>query len=199
MKSIKGFGFSALVAMLTMAFVGASSAVAGSTALCKKDEAPCAAANRTTHWHLATSAELPSLILTSDEITIECAVLFLSTNVGGLGSPQVIKGNFTYSNCNNGCSVTEENGPSELKLLRTGAEKAAATLGWLSHLECGFYDCYYVGEGLKGTFKGALSPFFEEEDWGEAELNPEAGGFFCPAAAELDLWVFSLETFYIST
>ena len=53
---------------------------------------------------------------------------------------------------------------------------------------------------MKGVFKGALLPFFDEEDeFGDGKLTREPGsGFLCPKEAKLDLLIFSLSTFYIT-
>jgi hypothetical protein len=191
------FGLAALAALLAMAFVGASSAMAGSTVLCSNDsEASCTAV---THVHEATLAGSQAVLKTSI-LTVKCDALFLSTSVGGEAAPQVIKGSFTYTNCNNSCVVTEENGPSEILVLRTGHETSSVTGEGLVHVVCGsFINCLYNGEGLVGTGKG---PLLSTETNGEVKLTEQAvseegGSFFCPDTSELTIVTTPLSATYI--
>ena len=152
MKPIKMFGLAALAALMAMAFVGASSAMAEETALCSVDEAACEEANTVTHVH-ETSVGKATLLSSSN---VECNVLFLGDTVEELSSPLVIAGTFTYTSCGS-CTVTEENGPAEIKVLKTSHETAQVTGEGLVHVKCfGFIDCYYLGVGLEGTAKGPL-------------------------------------------
>ena len=64
MKSIKLFGLAALAAMMAMAFIGASSAMAETTQLCKVDEPLCAAGN-VAHIHETTLSGKPAVLLSS--------------------------------------------------------------------------------------------------------------------------------------
>lgn len=202
MKPIKAFGLVALAALMAMALAGTSSAMAESTALCAVDpgagpEEVCPEEELIEHVHASTTAEIPSVILTSIG-NVVCSVLYLADTVELLSSPLVLEGTFTYAGCTAGCSVTEENGPSEIKLLKLGHEKADAKLEFLIHVKCnGFINCNYRGEEMKGFFKGLLLPFIEEEDFGNTELKKE-NGFLCPNQAFLDLLVFSLEAFHIT-
>src|SRR5262249_4119350 len=110
-KPIKMLGLAALAALLAMAFVGASSAMAESTALCSADieteeeESAGSIKNEceVTHVH-ETSVGKGKLL--SSSLNVECDVLFLG-EVVATGSPLRIEGNFTYSNCNAGCTATE--------------------------------------------------------------------------------------------
>jgi len=193
MKPIKMFGLAALAALMAMAFVGAGSAMAEETALCPADEEQCA--TPVTHLH-AVSVEKMKLL--SNLTNIECNILYLGETVEELSSPLVLIGNFTYTNCGS-CTVTEENGPGELYLLKTGHEKAKLTLEWLMHVNCfGFINCYYTGAGLEGVAKGPLLPFVEEGEFGNAVLNFEKGSF-CPEGTKLDYWVNSLSSVYITS
>lgn len=195
MKLFKIFGFSALAALMAMASVGASSAMASSTQLCKTDPGAGACSSPVTHVHEATTG-VPG----SGELDVECNVLFLSTSVGGLGAPQVIEGNFTYTKCTEKCTVEEINGPSVLEVLRIGHETASVTYEFELHVNCSFINCYYNGEGQVGTAKG---PLLSVEANGEIsileqELN-KVKGIFCPSEFFLYLVTTPLSATYIGS
>jgi hypothetical protein len=200
-KSIKMLGLAALTALMAMAFIGVTSASAGSTQLCTTD--PASGCTPLTHVHESTLSGVQGVLKTSI-LTVKCDVLFLSTKVGALGSPQIIEGKFTYSNCNNGCVVTEENSPVEIKVLKVaGTETSEVTGEGLVHVECGsFIDCLYNGIGLKGTGKGPLAPSAEtngEVSLSNAKVNEEGGSFFCPDTSELTLTTTPLSATYIGS
>src|SRR5436189_4158829 len=88
-------GLTALAALMAMAFVGASSAMAESTALCTSDEATCAEANLVKHIH-ETSVGKAKLLTSLG--TTECETLVLG-DVTSEGSPLVLSVALTYSNC----------------------------------------------------------------------------------------------------
>jgi hypothetical protein len=205
-KPIKMFGLAAIAALLAMAFVGASSAMAtGSTALCSSDQATCS--SPVTHVHETTLAGAKAILLAKPEV--KCDVLFLGDALNsGLANPLVIHGNFTYTNCEGGCSAEEENGPTELKVLREASELAKVTSGTgggagLVHLECPFgVDCYYVGSGLVGHALGPLTAGVETN--GQVSLSnqtvaEEDPSFFCPDSGKLDIKTTPLAATYIST
>src|SRR6185436_7346086 len=112
-------GLAALAALMAMAFVGASSAMAEGTSLSTGDGSGCGS----THVH-ETSTSKAKLLTTF--LTVECDVLFLGDALSTLGAPLAIHGKFTYTNCG-GCEATEENGPAEIKVLRLGHETADIT------------------------------------------------------------------------
>jgi hypothetical protein len=205
-KPIKMFGLAALAALMAMAFVGVSSAMAtGSTSLCKADENPCSAANIITHVHETTLTGHKALLLAEPEV--ECDVLFLGDTLNsGLGNPLIIHGNFTYSNCEGGCTATEENAPTEIRVLRTGTELATVTSGTgagagLVHLNCfAFFNCRFTGAGLTGH---GLGPLTSSELNGSVTLTGQEttreSGTFCPEKALLDITTTPLEKAYISS
>jgi hypothetical protein len=202
MKQLKMFGLAALAALMAMALVGATSAMAtGSTALCKTDENPCAAGNIVTHVHEESVGHAKFL---SSFATVECEVLFLGDALnGGLNSPLVVHGEFTYT-CLNGCEVLELNGPAEIKVLRTGTELTEVTGEWLVHAICGF-ECVYNGVGLKAHGLGPLlvesetkSPSNGRVTISGATVNKESGTF-CPSTTKLDITTTPLTATYIST
>jgi hypothetical protein len=203
LKPIKTFGLVAMAALLAMAFVGASSAMAEHTALCETDEALCA--EPVEHVHETTLAGHKGLLLSSLEV--ECDVLFLGDTLGGgLASPLVIHGAFTYSNCEGGCTASEENSPTDIIVTREGSELAKVNSGTgagagLVHLVCGgFINCRYTGSGLVGH---GLGPLTSSETNGSVtlsgqEVNKESGTF-CPSTGKLDITTTPLEPTYISS
>jgi hypothetical protein len=194
------------MAVMAMAFLGASSAMAETTALCKADENPCSAGNIVTHVHETTLAGAKAILLAKPEV--KCDVLFLGDALNsGLGNPLVLHGNLTYSNCEGGCTAVEENGPTELKVLREASELAKVTSGTgtgagLVHLECpGGVDCFYVGSGLVGHALGPLTAGVETN--GQVSLSDqtvaeEDPSFFCPDSGKLDIKTTPLSATYIA-
>ena len=65
MKSIKLFGFAAVAVLMAIAFIGASSASAITTQLCKTDESLCEAGNVVSHIHEASLSGHPAVFLSS--------------------------------------------------------------------------------------------------------------------------------------
>jgi hypothetical protein len=198
MKPIKMFGLAALVGLLAMAFAGTSSAMAGSTALCRADESTCAAVNLLGHPHATTLSGKKAKIVSSGPST-ECDVLFLGDAETNLASPLVISGSFTYSNCTNNCTILEENGPATIEALKSGQETANLTLEFLIHMTCSGIHCYFSGV-LEGVAKGPLLSLETsgEELFKEAVLSKEKG-FFCPATAQLDAAGTPLTARYIAS
>jgi hypothetical protein len=194
-KPIKMFGLAALAALMAMAFVGASSAMAETTTLCESDPSVLAESCSISHVH-ETSVTKGKLLAGS--ITVECDVLFLG-EVGAAGAPQVITGNFTYTNCGS-CSATEENGPAEIQVLKTGHETSSVTGEGLVHVNCSGLNCRYNGEGLVGTGKGPLLSA-ESRPNGEVSISEKStakeSGLFCPTTSKLDLTTTPLTPTYI--
>jgi hypothetical protein len=191
-KSVKMFGLAVLAALMAMAFVGASSASAESTQLCTVDEASCTHAVTSVHVLSVGKAKLLSII------PVECNVLFASTSVGALASPQIIKGHFTYTNC--GCTVEEIIGTTaKIEVLKEGHETASVTGEASIYVDCFGIDCIYIGTGLKGTAKG---PLLSTQANGEVSLqNQVLSGYwsFCPTGAKLDITMTPLVATYISS
>src|SRR5436190_6692057 len=149
------FGLAALAALMAMAFVGASSAMATTTALCSNDSA--SACTEITHVHETTLAgEANQATLLSSVINVKCDVLFLGDTLMTEG-PLLIHGHFTYTNCNNSCVVTEESTDALIEVARTAHETASITGEGEVRVHCGFFiNCVYNGEGLAGVAKGKL-------------------------------------------
>ncbi|HET7486059.1 MAG TPA: hypothetical protein VFJ64_11890 [Solirubrobacterales bacterium] len=211
MKPLKMFVLAALAALMAMAFAGASSAMAESTELCDLDpgtaaSAPCPnGTEAVVHVHETSVGK--AILLASPKI--ECNVLFLGAVKAG--NPLVIEGNFTYSSCGSGCTVTEEGGPSSIAVLREGHETAKVTGEGEVHVNCIGINCFYNGEELVGTAKGPLlaSKTIDIVEGKEINLteNGEVSiqnqevkktkGTFCPATGKLDIKTTPLEPTYI--
>ena len=195
MKPIKMRGLATLAALTAMAFVGASSAMAGSTSLCEVEESPCASGNRITHAHYESLDHIFYLSF----VTAECESLFLGDALNsGLGAPVIFHGNYTYV-CLEECTMTEENGPGLMEFLRTASELAVAGYRVLVHVVCGL-NCRYDGEGLTAH---ALGPLLSGMLRGEVVLEEQEvhkeSGLFCPSTGNLDFLVEPLVHTYIST
>jgi len=182
----------ALIALFAAsASIGASSAMASNTALCGSEEATCASPN--THVHETTTAK--ARFLATPEV--QCDVLFLG-EVGALGAPQIIEGNFTYSNCGASCTVTEENGPSVLEVLKESHETASVVGEGEVHVNCSGINCYYNGEELQATAKG---PLLSTAANGEVNISEQTvkkvKGILCPSTGKLDINTTPLSATYI--
>jgi hypothetical protein len=209
-KSIKMFGLAALVVLMAMAFVGASSAMAESTALCKEDAVllggeECHPTRLISHVHEATLSGAPGLLLSSIAEVL-CDILFLG-DVSSLGAPQEILGNFTYSNCmtasGGSCTVTEKSSDIRFSVLKLGHEFADVTpqgVGGLVNWHCGFLiNCTYDGEGLTGHALGPLLSTHLNGDVTISEQTLHRVSGVCPETAKLDLQVTPLtELTYIA-
>jgi hypothetical protein len=195
-KAIKMLGLAALAALMAMALLGATSAMAEPTALCGADEAECA--KPVTHVH-ETTLEGKKAVLKTSVTTVECDVLFLGDTVKGTSEPLVISGKFTYSNCGS-CTVKEENSPAEIKVLREGEETAAVTGEGLVHVECSGLNCRYNGLELLGAGKGPLTSTEKngEVSLSEQETNKESG-LFCPSTSKLTITTTPLSATYLSS
>jgi hypothetical protein len=190
----KALGPIAVAVVLALSLLGPSAAMGESTALCKVDEDPCN--SPVSHVHYFAD---DIIVLTN--MDYECDALLLAS-VGGLGSPQILEGEFTYTSCDHSCTREEENGPAVLKFLKTGHESAEGTGESLVHVECsGFIDCNYTLENVTGTIKGPLlSSYLNGEiRFEHVLLTHESGGFLCPEAAYLDAAFVPLSKTYISS
>jgi hypothetical protein len=194
-KSIKMFGLAALAALMAMAFVGAGWASAESTQLCNMDPTGPGCGSPVTSIH---SVSVGKAKLLTSFVNIECNVLFSSTFVGGLGSPQVTKGHFTYTNC--GCTVVET-GLATVNILKEGHETAKATFTDIIRVNCFGIECELDVVGLVGTAKG---PLLSPGSTGNGVISLEQpftallGGFFCPGEGKLDITLTPLSETYIA-
>ena len=198
MKPIKMFGLVALAALMAMAFISASSAMAEDTVLCSNDaemqhQNPCVAVK---HVHETTLAGTKAKLLTSI-VNVECDVLFLGDTTTEEGAPLVIKGNFTYTNCGS-CTVEEVSKGVEIEVLREGHETSKVVGEGEVHVNCSGLNCTYNGEGLVGTGKG---PLLSSETNGSVVITEQTtkkvSGLFCPSTGKLDITTTPLVKTYI--
>jgi hypothetical protein len=213
-KPIKMLGLAALAALMAMAFVGASSAMAESTELCGSDPGTgsteaCGkggAQEAVTHVHETTLSGAPESLLSSN-VEILCDVLFLGDTVGSTSNPVEILGNFTYSNCmtasNGSCTITEVSSDFKLNVLKLGHELADVSpvgVGGQLNLHCGFLiNCTYDGEGLTAHALGPLLSGTETNGQTriEEQTTHRVSGV-CPETAKLDLLTTPLEATYLT-
>jgi len=192
-------GLVAMAAIAAALFAVPAIATAEETSLCREDtaESSCPEEQAATHVHLVSVGK--AKLVTSIQ-TVECDALFLGDASSLSGAPLVIHGNSTYTNCNGACAATEENGPTEFKVLKEGHETAKVTGEGLVHVVCGSsIDCSYNGTGLTATAKGPLLASHEngEVSLTEQTATKEAGGFLCPKTSKLSFVLEPLEKLYI--
>jgi RHS repeat-associated protein len=189
-----------MAALMAVASFATSSASAEPTALCSADESTCAEAHLITHVHQSNPVGSKA-VLKTNLLTVKCDNLFLGDTVGAAGNPFLIEANFTYSNCNNGCTVTEESPHAEVQVLKLGHETADVTDEFELHVNCsGFINCEYNGEGLEGTAKG---PLLSSHEPGEILFTEQpvtkVGGILCPKETTLSATTMPLTATYIAT
>jgi len=199
MRLVKMFGLCVITAVAAMALVGTTSAMAESTALCEEDTAElgCEEALQASHVHFNTPSGEPAHVL-STTVNIVCDTLYLGDTLE-LGSPLVIHGNFTYSNCKRegtatSCSAKELSSDSLLELLKTGTELGTVSTEFEVLFECPLiFHCVFNGTGQKWT---AVGPLHEEPGESKTTLN-KVRGLLCPKTAVLDIWLEPLTALYI--
>jgi len=197
MKLLKMTSLMALTALLAMAFVGASSALAEPTGLCAEDVAE-ATECRVDPIHEVSSGTGTLLNSISNVL---CSVLF-SGEVTAVGSPLTIKGKFSYTNCKdekpNSCTVEEVSESSTIKVLKVSHEKASVTGEGEVKVVCSGISCTYNGKELEGTATGAL---LAGNEIGETSIQEQTTnktkGLLCPTTAKLDLKTEPLSPVYI--
>lgn len=197
-KPIKMLGLATLAALAALAFIGASSAMALHTQLCRADESLCSPGNVVSHLHEET---LIKAKLLSSLGTIECNVLFIGDTLG-LGQPLLAHGYYILTECirgSEGCTATEVSSDALRIRLRTGHETGEETIEVEFKIRCGiFINCVYNGENLKGTVTGPLLSTFANGDvtFTEQTLNKVSG--ICPATGKLDISMMPLDGVYLS-
>ncbi len=215
----------AIAAFSATAFLGASSALAGSTLLCKNNtvsEHPTLAECGEVKELHAVSVKLENNAwvlgkakLLSEAGTIECHLLVKGTrNSGALttNAPAEFNTEIKYSECNLGCSVYDLTGGAgtnplgNLLVLRTAVELATAVGDNFNIvLNCPFiFSCHYNGNGLTGHGLQP-SPVHGSAGKGHTTYTNAAvnltlklpSNFNCPTTSALHVLLQSLETLYI--
>jgi len=195
-------GLAALAALAAMAFVGASTASAGNTALCTADEDPCDGPGTiVTHVHETDSA---ALLLNNVTGFVKCVALYLGDALGtGLANPLHLVGDFTYSSCTDeaarSCTVTEVSDKSLITVLKTAAETGTVEGEGEVLVRCGFFiHCVYNGKGLKGTAEGPLLAGGNGVVKLHEQTTNRVSGL-CPETAKLDILTSPLSLTYLSS
>jgi hypothetical protein len=196
MKLIKIAGLGFLAAIVSMALIGVSPAMAENTALCNTDEEPCAAGDQTTEVHFVAE----DILIRTSTMDYECDALLLAT-VLKLGSPQTLDAtSLVYSGCNQGCTRTVTK-LGTFTVLRTKAESAViAGNGFEVHVVCGsLINCTYSFNELTGSVSGSLLTGDNGHvTFAEATLG-KVGGFLCPKEAKLNALFVALKAFYVKS
>ena len=195
-KLIRIISLGFLAAITSMALIGASSAAASSTALCKADEEPCSVANQATEVHYVAE----KIVIHTSVMDYECDAL-LSATVLKLGAPQILDAtSLVYSSCNQGCTRTVK-ALGTFSILRTKAESGEVSgTGSEIWVQCkSLIDCTYSFNELAGTVSGPLLTGDNGHmTFVEAGLL-KLGGFLCPKEAKLNALFVALKATYIKS
>jgi hypothetical protein len=195
-------GLAAIAAVAAMALIGASSATATSTQLCKKftvSEAPTSAeCERATAAHFisvneaGTAAAHAKLVSETifGTITIECNALISATLPAELvtnGPIATTAATLSYSNCLGGCEVKVLK-QGTIKTLNLDKELADITAeGFRVLAECsGTIHCVYDATNLTGAGKGPkLNASGKDEVSYNGSTVNKVEGFLCPSTSKL--------------
>jgi hypothetical protein len=199
------FGLTALAAVAAMAFIGASSASATSTQLCKVHTGTtCPAGSATTAVHLVNKAGTVGTLLNS-LVNVLCLNVLGQGTPLGLAAPQQIHSTvLSFTNCgtsasHNECTVTTEALPL-FNLLYTALDEGTLTAeGGVARVKCtvfGFIkiDCKYGTVGLSFNVKGGNPAVLKAENKAVQFIE---GSALCPTESSLDGEVVSLEEVHI--
>lgn len=205
MKSARTFGLTALAALVAMAIMGTSSAMAtGSTAFCKVHEDPCQAANLVGQVHTTSS----NFVILNNLANILCLNVLSSFKVLGLGNPLLMHSeSLTFTGCgtnakHDNCTITTEELPL-LTVLRTSLNLAAGMFqSGKIRVQCPNLgvNCLLMLEGTELVMWGSghLGEFDGSGQGGSGTPSgPNEDGFFCPEEVETDILLTALEHFYI--
>ena len=228
MRLIKMAGLTAAVALVAMAFVGVSSAMAEATQLCTADRdvggvtEPCTSGGGTlgsavTHVHNTDPLALLFGERFGVKLDILCEALFLGDVLGlanaGTGG-QIIHGTFTYTgphgttSCvdmvsGKNCLSVKEVAPlgGLLAVLREGLELAKVTGSeFVVLVECNGFHCEYEASGLVGHGLGPL--LAGGGTTGNTTISAQTvnnvGGFLCPTTSKLTTTQTSLTAVYMA-
>lgn len=200
----KTLGLVALATLAAIVLVRSPSWAAASIALCDSDagggtHGQCPSGHRLRHLHEASVGK--AALLTSI-FSVECSALFLGDVLSPNGSAASlwIEGSFTYSNCTEGCILTEETVPTELIVERQGS-RIVNRIGYdLLHVNCsGFSNCTYKKPSTYGVRR---DPSSSKQPNGEMtfyrQVTRKESGALCLDSARLDLVTTPLQPAYIT-
>ncbi len=186
MRPIKMFRLAALAAVAAMAFVGATSASATNTQLCKVHTSlACPAGEGTASHHMVLVSGSVGKLL-GEAINVLCLDILIDATPLGLANPQSIHTlSFTFTGCgtgsaHNNCTVTVQE-LALADLLKTGLEEGVLTFtNGRIRTQCPGMDCVYDGAGMEFAVG---SQHLTAEETPAVELG---GKFFCPNEGEID-------------
>jgi hypothetical protein len=201
MKPARKIGLIVVAVIASMGLVGASSAMAETTALCKVDETPCSEANQVTEVHYEADNINILTPTGGGGYDYGCSHALLSATVSKLAETQTLEGqSLTYSSCGGGCTrTTIELGT--LSVLRTEGELAEITAnGFEVNVSCsGFTNCRYSFNEQSGTLKGPLLTGDNGHiTFQEAPLE-RVSGFLCPELVKLDALFVASKPVYVKS
>jgi hypothetical protein len=184
-RLIKLFGLAAVVAVAATALIGAASASAMSTTVCKTNELPCEPENQYAMTGFAIKAKATNPELTSNLGTIKCAssesvgsVTGLSTLENGLVDLLGEITELTFSECKLGtskCTVTAQGLPDMVALLQIEGTMNGnlVTNEASAHVsEC--LNCTFGGEVSLEAVGGEMGNIVAED------ILIRESGIFCP-------------------
>jgi hypothetical protein len=194
MKHLKTLGLAAVAVAAMMAILGAGSASAAPTVLCKVAELPCASANRYPSntkftWETEGTSKLEGINSAGKtELTVECASKMTFENTAASGEPLPIRFTaFSFTGCNNSCSVSLQGLPYTGSLAWTsGSNGVLAIDNFSTILKClfGFVECKVGAKEIKMTLDGGNPAKLLAVKF-PMELEMVSGASTCPAKA---LW-----------
>jgi hypothetical protein len=179
MRLIKMFGLAVIAAIASMAFIGASSAMAnGSTVLCNNTSLPCDNIYTGHVEGLSTHAELKA------GATILCTHSKVLGEALGLANPLVIHvSELTFTGCNGTVNVIDKTGL--ILALKTAPNLATGTAHGFEVLAERFgVHCVYGGVATGAHGLGSVGSGLASIVANEVELEKLAGGFFCSGTSK---------------
>ena len=188
MRLVKMFGLAAVAAVAAMAFVGATSASATNTQLCKVHTGlTCGAGDAITSHHMVLASGTVGQLLSS-AFNVLCLSILIEATPLGLGNPQSIHTtSFTFTGCgstsaHNNCTVTTPEQPLA-NLLKTGLEEGVLVFtSGQQRTQCPNLgiDCLYDGEGMEFAVGG------QHLTATETSVTELGGKFLCPNEGLVD-------------
>lgn len=183
-------GLAAIAALASLAFIGASSASAQSTTLCKTSALPCPVGSQFPTGTKIDGLTVGTSLLLTNLVTVHChGSASGKITSAALANPLLgtLVPSFTKCATTGGtaCTVTTTSGT--LLLLKTAPGVGTATIdNVLATVVCGaFINCSYTSAGVKFealSLKAGVPALLHAN---KVPLKNE-GGFLCPATSELD-------------
>jgi len=175
-----------VAAALALGMIGAASASAAETVLCKIKESPCPEGKK---WEFTSfEAKAEPLKILSSLGTIECASSTIKGQLGALNAPQGLAlESIVFATCKLGgigCTI-KTTGVGGMAFLRTALNLGETTLLNTSILVvCSLLQCEYEGEPVFHLLgeSGAEAAKFTATELALTTI----GGGFCPKTAKLD-------------